>query len=91
MQLGSVLVAVHWFGSRQAGSASPESDVDILLETRAALTPAQHDVVLDTSVQMAAVHGRLLDVHYYTTRELRSRRFRATPFIAAVLREGTVL
>jgi len=73
------------------GTAGPDSDVDVLLETKADLTPAQRDLVLDTSVEMAASHGRLLDVHYYTTRELRSHRFRATPFIIAVLSEGAVV
>jgi predicted nucleotidyltransferase len=87
-RIGSGIVAFRWFGSRRAGTAAPDSDVDILLETEAALTSAQRDVVLDTSIEMAAMYGCTMDVHYYTSRELRSRRFRRTPFIISVLSEG---
>lgn len=89
--LGTGVVTVRWFGSRQAGTAAPDSDVDILLETKTVLAPAQRDLVLDTSIEMAAAYGRVMDVHYYTSRELRSRRFRATPFINTVLSEGAVI
>ena len=82
---------MRWFGSRSKGTAAPDSDVDLLLETAAALTPAHRDLVLDTSIELAAMYGRLLDVHYYTSRELRSRKYRRTPFIVSVFSEGAVL
>ena len=90
-RLGTGVVAVRWFGSRRAGGAAPDSDVDILLETETPLSSAERDLVLDTSVEMAAAYGCALDVHYYTSRELRSRRFRRTPFLINVLREGAVV
>ena len=90
-RIGAGVVAVRWFGSRRAGAAAPDSDVDLLLETEEVLTPAQRDLVLDTSVEMAATHGCVLDVHYYTSRELRSRGLRRTPFVISVLSEGAVV
>ena len=90
-RLGPGVVAVRWFGSRRAGGAAPDSDVDILLETETPLSSAERDLVLDTSVEMAAAYGCALDVHYYTSRELRSQRFRRTPFILSVLSEGAVV
>lgn len=90
-EIGTAAVAVRWFGSRRTGNAAPDSDVDVLLETKAPLTPAQRDLVLDTSVEMAGAYGRLLDVHYYTSRDLRSPRLRATPFIVSVLSEGMIV
>lgn len=89
--LGPVVIAVYWFGSRARGTGENDADFDLLVETTSALSSSQRDGILDISIDIAAEYGCLLDVHYYTSEELRSPPCSRTPFIMNVLEESTVL
>jgi len=87
--LGSKLVAIYWFGSRARGEGTPDSDYDLLLETRSTPLEADRDAVADVAVDISAETGALLDIHYRTTEVLSHETLR-TPFIDTILREAVL-
>ena len=89
--LGEKVVAVRWFGSRARGEERLDSDFDLLLETTRPLTAAERDEVVDATIDIEADYDCLLDVHYYTTQEIRTRPFSMTPFVMRVLEEAVAV
>ena len=89
--LGTVVVSVRWFGSRAHGGGTADSDFDILIETARPLTPSERNRTLDIVIDLSAERDCLMDVHYYTTRELHDSPFARTPFVDTVLAESVVL
>ena len=83
--------AVYWFGSRAMGRGKFDSDFDFMVETGARLTEEQRDAVADIAVDMTAQHGVLLDIHYYTSDEIKSYSYACSPFVISVLEEGEVI
>ena len=61
--LGATVVVIYWFGSRVQKRNKPDSDYDILLETRSVLTEKQRDAVADLAIDIVADHAVLLDIH----------------------------
>ena len=89
--LGDEVVSIRWFGSRAKGIGASDSDYDIMIETKRALTEAQRDAVADVTVDVTADYGVLFDVHYYTTAEIHGRPYGRAPFVLSVLEEGVVV
>jgi predicted nucleotidyltransferase len=87
--LGSKLVAIYWFGSRARGEGTPESDYDLLLETRATPLENDRDAVADVAVDISADTGALLDIHYRTSEALAKESTRS-PFIDTILRDAVL-
>lgn len=87
--LGSKLVAIYWFGSRARGEGTPESDYDLLLETRGTPLENDRDAVADVAVDISAETGALLDIHYRTTETL-SQESAKSPFIDTILRDAVL-
>jgi hypothetical protein len=71
--------------------ASPDSDYDILIETARPLRSEERDKILDITLDITVSTDCLMDVHYYTSGELRDPRYARTPFIDAVLAEAVAL
>ena len=88
--LGCKLLGVYWFGSRARGEGGPESDYDLLLETRARLSEQERDDVADVAVDMSADHGVLLDIHERTAAAMKRRR-PFSVFVQSVLEEAVPL
>jgi predicted nucleotidyltransferase len=89
--LGSAVQRVYCFGSWARGMGTPDSDVDLLVETQVPVTSAERDQVADIAIDLTSESGYALDVHYYTTRELRSSPYSGTPFVKTVLAEARVV
>jgi predicted nucleotidyltransferase len=89
--LGSAVRHVYCFGSWARGSAAEDSDVDLLVETHTPVTGELRDCIVDIVMDLSAESGQVLDVHYYTTGELKSPRYAGTPFVKAVLGEAILL
>ncbi len=85
---GIDVVAVYWFGSRAIGEGKPDSDYDFMVETKSKLTERQRDAVADIAVDIAADYGVLLDIHYYTSKDIVNPPYSRSPFIMSVLEEG---
>ncbi len=89
--LGTAVNGVYCFGSWAHGAGKPGSDVDLLVETCTVVAADERDRIADIVMDLSAESGYALDVHYYTTRELRSSPYAGTPFVKTVLAEAIVL
>jgi predicted nucleotidyltransferase len=89
--LPGVIQYAYWFGSRARGMAHPDSDYDLLLETEEELTETQRDLLADIAIDLAAEHGSLLDVHFYSYRQLQDHKIARSPFVQVVHQEGILL
>lgn len=69
------------------GEGTPDSDYDVLLETRRRLTEQERDSVADVAIDLSAEMGVLFDIHARTS-ESMARDAERSPLIAAVLREA---
>lgn len=85
------VLQVHWYGSRACNSGTADSDFDFLIETDKPLSESQRNAIADIAVDMSAEHGVLLDLHFYTTKELREPPYVHTPFVQVVLEEGVLV
>ncbi len=81
----------YWFGSRAKGEGHSGSDYDLLLETEMELTETQRDLLADIAIDLAAEHGSLLDVHFYSKRQLLDHNIARSPFVQVVYQEGILL
>ncbi len=89
--LPMIILQAYWFGSRARGKGSPDSDYDLLLETATELNESQRDALADIAVDLAAEHGSLLDVHFYSQRQLQDNKIGRSPFVQGVHKEGVAL
>ena len=89
--LPGMICRAYWFGSRSRGDGHPNSDYDLLLETSTVLKESQRDALADIAVDLAAEHGSLLDVHFYSQRQLEDEKIGRSPFVQVVHEEGIVL
>ncbi|NCC62682.1 MAG: nucleotidyltransferase domain-containing protein [Verrucomicrobiae bacterium] len=89
--LGNSFIAAYWFGSRSRGEGRSDSDYDLLIETKKVLTPKQRDAMADIAVDIAADHGALLDVHFYTQEEILHTPIGRSPFVMAIHKDGVRL
>lgn len=88
LNLGTNLVAVYWFGSTANKACNADSDIDLLVETTKPLTPSQRDQVADIAIDLCAESGLLLDIHYYTTKEMTHSPYSHSPFIESIMANG---
>ena len=79
------------YGSRARGSASPESDFDLLVLTPAPLSRETIRRVRDALYELELRYGVVVSTLFYSEKEWRDPRRRATPFYREVEREGVVL
>ncbi len=89
--IGDNLVQIYFFGSRAIGNFSPSSDIDLLIETYNPISEETRDTLTDIAIDVAAVNGILLDVHYYTKNEMSSFPYNISPFIVNVIETGIKL
>lgn len=89
--LPGVIRCAYWFGSRARGKGHPNSDYDLLLETATELNEEQRDALADIAVDLAADHGSLLDVHFYSQRQLQDEKIGRSPFVQVAHKEGILL
>lgn len=82
------VLQLHWFGSRARNSGTADSDFDFLIETDEPLSESQRNAVADIAVDISADYGVLLDLHFYTAKELREPPYAHTPFVQSILEEG---
>jgi len=79
------------YGSRARGSASPESDFDLLVLTPAPLSRETIRRVRDALYELELRYGVVVSTLFYSEKEWRDPLRRATPFYREVEREGVVL
>ncbi len=89
--LPGVVLRAYWFGSRARGEGHSDSDYDLMLETSMSLSEEQRDILADIAVDLAADHGSLLDVHFYSRDQLKDVRLGRSPFVQTVHEEGLLL
>lgn len=86
--LGNGFVSLYWFGSTATGKASPDSDIDLLIVTKESLSPRDRDHLADIAIDLCADYGFLLDIHYYTEKEMTQSSYLYSPFLESVTSEG---
>ena len=88
-RLGASVDDVYLFGSVATVTATPESDVDVLVVVA---SDAEYvdidDQLLDIAYDVQLDYGVRIEVHSLTADELEARRARGDPFVRAVLEEG---
>ena len=89
--LGTLVQNVYCFGSCAQGLATPDSDVDLLVETGQSIGHQDRNRATDIAVDVSAESGRVLEVHYYSTKELQTAVDGRSPFVKTVLEEGVIL
>ncbi len=88
-RLGTSVDDVYLFGSVATGTATPESDVDVLVVVSSAAEYLDiDDQLLEIAYDVQLDHGVRIEVHSLTADELEDRRARGDPFVRTVLEEG---
>ena len=88
--LAGNLQNVYWFGSTSRTQAHAESDIDLLVETKLPVTVSQRDKIADVAIDLCSETGFVLDVHYYTSKEISTPPYSYSPFIETIIREGVL-
>jgi len=79
------------YGSRARGTASPDSDFDLLVLTPTPLAPEVIRWIRDALYELELKHGVVISVLFYSEAEWHDPLRQATPFHREVEREGIVL
>ncbi|MGY4707261.1 nucleotidyltransferase domain-containing protein [Candidatus Bipolaricaulota sp. J31] len=79
------------YGSRARGTATPDSDYDLLVLTPAPLAPEAIDWIREALYELELEYGVVISVLFFSEAEWRDPRRRATPFYREVEREGVPL
>ena len=89
--LGENFVRMYHYGSRVEGSATSDSDYDVLCITRQPIPRREMDEVLDRTIDVELAHDVLFDLHFYSEEELRTPPTSFTPYVRHVLADGIVV
>ena len=91
-RLGESIEDVYLFGSVATGTATPKSDVDVLVVVASDAHYVDiDDQLLEIVYDVQLEYGVRIELHLLTTDEVAARRRRGDPFIKAVLEEGESL
>ena len=88
-RLGESVEDVYLFGSVATGTATPESDVDVLVVVSADAEYVDvDDRLLEIAYDVQLEYGVRIEVHSLTADEIAARWTSGDPFVRAVLEEG---
>ena len=75
------------FGSRARGDDTPESDLDIYIET-VSLTRQQHQIISDILWEIGFEHGIVAAPIVFSREDIEDGPLFASPIYRAIMREG---
>ena len=81
------LVDFRLFGSRARGNASPESDIDVMIEVEE-YTPAVESLIDDTLFEINLSYDCFISAVIFSRKELEEGPLDASPLYKAVEKEG---
>jgi len=81
------LVDLRLFGSRARGDASPESDIDIMIEVEE-YTPTVESLIDDTLFEINLSYDCFISAVIFSRKELEEGPLDASPLYEAVEKEG---
>lgn len=81
------LVDLRLFGSRARGDASPESDIDIMIEVEE-YTPTVESLIDDTLFEINLSYDCFISAVIFSRKELEEGPLDASPLYKAVEKEG---
>ena len=81
------LVDFRLFGSRARGDASPESDIDVMIEVEE-YTPAVESLIDDTLFEINLSYDCFISAVIFSRKELEEGPLDASPLYKAVEKEG---
>lgn len=79
------------YGSRARGTASPDSDFDLLVLTPTPLSQETIRRIRDALYELELKYGFVISVLFYSEEQWRDPLRQATPFHREVVREGIIL
>lgn len=87
LQQVTPLLALWVYGSRARGDATPESDLDVLIELES-ITPALRQHIHELAWEVGFDQDRVISTLVATREQLEHGPFRADPLIGNLQREG---
>ena len=91
-RLGESVEDIYLFGSVATGTATPKSDVDVLVVVASDAHYVDiDDQLLEIAYDVQLEYGVRIELHLLTTDEVAARRRRGDPFIKVILEEGESL
>jgi hypothetical protein len=89
--LGDNFLRLHHFGSRIIGSASNDSDYDVLCVTRRPLSRREMEEVTDRRIDIQLTHDVFFDLHFFLADEIQSPPIECLLFLEHAVGEGVVV